>query len=121
MPRARKTPFKREPRADLEDLRDDSVAVFLNSGYTQQDVHARGGPTPATISRWLYKETMFPQLATVRSLLLACGYDFRVLPVQVAMTVPEGVVTNRQIARLRPTTQQELPPRKRRRSTRRRA
>lgn len=66
---------KRDPEPLLEDLRDDCVAIFLNSGMTQQQVHEAGGPTPQTISKWLYKETRFPQLPSVRALLKACGGD----------------------------------------------
>jgi len=77
---ARKTAFKREPLSDLEDLRDDCVAVVLNSGNNFKQVHEKGGPTPTTISKWLYKETMFPQLATVRAMLNACGHEITIAP-----------------------------------------
>lgn len=66
---------KRDPEPYLEDIRDDCIAIFLNTNMTQEEVHQNGGPTPTTISRWLYKETRFPQFATVRSLLKACGAD----------------------------------------------
>lgn len=69
----RKTPFKREPLTDLEDLRDDCIALFQNSGLTQKEIHARGGPTPHTISKWLYKETVFPRLDTIRAFVQALG------------------------------------------------
>ena len=77
---ARKTPLKREPLTDLEDLRDDCVAVVINSGQSFKRVHERGGPTPQTISKWLYKETMFPQLATVRAMLNACDHEITIAP-----------------------------------------
>lgn len=70
----RPTP-KRDPERELEDVRDDCIAVFLNSGLSQEEVHAAGGPTPGTIRKWLYKETRFPQFATIRSFLKACGAD----------------------------------------------
>lgn len=70
--------FKREPIAELEDLRDDCIAVVFNSGQTFKDVHANGGPTPGTIGKWLYRETRFPQLATVRAMLKACGHDLTI-------------------------------------------
>jgi hypothetical protein len=53
----RKTPFQREQNQKLENLRDDCIALFIDSGYTQKQIHERGGPTPATISKWLYGET----------------------------------------------------------------
>lgn len=71
--RARKTPFERDPNEDLEDLRDDCIALFLNSRMTQKDITARGGPTPATISKWLYKETRFPRYETIQNFLKALG------------------------------------------------
>ena len=77
---ARKGPMKREPLTSLEDLRDDCVAVVLNSGNSFKRVHEKGGPTPQTISKWLYKETMFPQLATVRAILNACGHELTIAP-----------------------------------------
>lgn len=72
-------PGARKPLVDLEDLRDDSIAVMINSGQTLKRVHERGGPTPQTISKWLYRETRFPQLATVRALLNACDHDLTVV------------------------------------------
>lgn len=89
----RKTPLKREPIASLEDLRDDCVAVVLNSGLSFVGVHDRGGPTPQTTSRWLYKETMFPQLATIRAMLNACGHDITIAPkgsMRIQRINPEG-------------------------------
>lgn len=78
--KGRKTPFQREPIADLEDIRDDCVAVFLNSGLTQEQVHSNGGPTPGTISKWLYKETRFPRLDTVRAFYRAMNHDLIPVP-----------------------------------------
>jgi hypothetical protein len=72
---AKKQTPKRDPEKELEDIRDDCIAIFLNSGMTYEQVHANGGPTHTTITRWLYKETRFPQFATIRSFLKACGAD----------------------------------------------
>lgn len=74
MARLKVTP-KRDPEKELEDIRDDCIAIFLNTGMTYEEVHAKGGPTHNTITRWLYKETRFPQFATIRSFLKACGAD----------------------------------------------
>lgn len=76
----RKTPIKRQPLASLEDIRDDCVAVVINSGQSFKRVHENGGPTPQTTSKWLHKETMFPQLATVRAMLNACGHELTIAP-----------------------------------------
>jgi hypothetical protein len=64
----RKTPFQREQNQKLENLRDDCIALFINSGLTQKQIHERGGPTPTTISKWLYGETHFPTLRIHRSI-----------------------------------------------------
>lgn len=72
--------YSRERDDHLEDLRDDCIAVALNSKLSFQEIHARGGPTTQTISKWLYKETQFPRLGTVRSILKACGHDLTVAP-----------------------------------------
>lgn len=119
MARARKTPFKREPRTDLEDIRDDTIAVVLNSGKTFKQVQEDGGPTAQTLSKWLYKDTRFPHLDTIRSALQACDYDFVVLPRQPKMVPPgakrEALVM---VEMLRPTTTEKLPVRKRRKFVR---
>ncbi len=39
-------PTKREPLESLEDLRDDCIALYLNSGLTQRQIHERGGADP---------------------------------------------------------------------------
>ncbi len=75
---ARKSKNVREPIAELEDLRDDCIGIALESRMSFKDIHARGGPTPSTIGKWLYRETRFPQLATVRAVLRACDYDLSV-------------------------------------------
>jgi transcriptional regulator with XRE-family HTH domain len=80
----RKRHWQREPLASLEDMRDDCVALFLNSGLTQDQVHQRGGPTAGTISKWLYKETRFPRLDTMRALVRALGCDFVIVPADIA-------------------------------------
>lgn len=83
----RKTPLVRKPLVSLEDMRDDCIAAFINSGYTQQQIHKAGGPTPATISKWLYKETKFPRLDTMRAFLIAVGYDFVIVDSATAATM----------------------------------
>lgn len=83
----RKTPLVRQPLVSLEDMRDDCIALFVNSGFTQQQVHKAGGPTPATISKWLYKETRFPRLDTMRAFLVAVGYDFVIVDSATAATM----------------------------------
>ena len=69
----RKYSFVRDIDEDLEGIRDDCIAMYLNSGMTQQQIHAAGGPTPQTISKWLYKETMFPHHSTISSFVRALG------------------------------------------------
>lgn len=91
----RKYAFKREPLTDLEDLRDDCIALFLNSGMTQQQVHAAGGPTPGTISKWLYKETRFPRMDSIRSMLRALGCDMVIMPKEAAENYRRGPASGR--------------------------
>lgn len=76
----RKNPLKRQLDRQLEDLRDDCIALFINSGLTQQQVHERGGPTPGTISKWLYKESHFIRIQTALSFTAALGYGLTIMP-----------------------------------------
>lgn len=71
----RKNPLERTQSKKLEDLRDDCIALFINSGLTQKDIHQRGGPTPQTISKWLYKETFFPRFDSIERFLLALDHE----------------------------------------------
>jgi hypothetical protein len=82
--KGRSTPLKREPLTDLEDLRDDMVALALDSKLSFQQIHAAGGPTPGTISKWLYRETHFPRLDTMRALCKAVGGNICVVGDKVA-------------------------------------
>jgi hypothetical protein len=91
----RKTPFVMEPRADLEDLRDDTIALFLNSGLSFQQVHANGGPTGPTVSKWLYKETRFPRLDTMRALVKAVGGDIVIVGAKTAESLQGRTPANR--------------------------
>lgn len=86
---------KRDPEPELEGIRDDCIAVFLNSGMTQEEVHAAGGPTPGTISRWLYKETRFPQYVTVSRFLKACGGDLVAVSGNVAKVLRKDPIERR--------------------------
>ena len=72
--------MQREQLEALEDMRDDCIALFVNSGLRQKDIHERGGPTPGTISKWLYKETFFPRYSTIDSFLRAMGYALTPVP-----------------------------------------
>lgn len=80
----RRSPLTRQQVEKLEDMRDDCIALYLNSEMTQRDIHAAGGPTPQTISRWLYKETHFPQLLTIQRFMNAVGYDLMPMPMAQA-------------------------------------
>lgn len=79
----RRTPFQRQQDHKLENLRDDCIALFINSGLTQKQIHANGGPTPQTISKWLYGETHFPRYASIEAFLLALGHEL--MPVSSAV------------------------------------
>jgi hypothetical protein len=83
----RKQPLKREPITDLEDLRDDCIALYRNSGLSFSQVHANGGPTPQTVSKWLYKETHFPRLDTMRALTKAVGGEMIIVGSKTAQQI----------------------------------
>lgn len=91
----RKTPFTREQDAALEDLRDDCIALFINSGLTQKQLHERGGPTPQTTSKWLYKETQFPRYSTIESFAYACGYGLTLAPLTAIARAHEQPIARR--------------------------
>jgi hypothetical protein len=117
--RVRSTPLKREPIARLEDLRDDCIALFINSGMTQQEVHALGGPTPATISNWLYKITKFPRLDTMRALVQAVGGDLVVVSAERAKELRTLSYGDRLNLDVTPLSRPRMPPlRKHRTSSR---
>lgn len=80
----RRTPFQREQDNKLENLRDDCIALFIDSGFTQKQIHERGGPTPTTISKWLYAETHFPRYSSIESFLLALGHELMPVSSSVA-------------------------------------
>jgi hypothetical protein len=86
----RKHPLEKTQSRKLEDLRDDCIALFINSGLTQKDIHHRGGPTPGTISRWLYKETFFPRYDTLERFLLALDYELMPVSSSRAAQMREG-------------------------------
>jgi hypothetical protein len=88
--KARRGVVAREPRADLEDMRDDCIALFLNSGMTMKQVEGQGGPTVGTISKWLYKETRFPRMDTIRAFLRAVGADIVIVPAAQAEQIRQG-------------------------------
>jgi hypothetical protein len=75
---SRRSMTKREPIAELEDIRDDCIGIALETKMSFKQIHENGGPTPQTQSKWLYRETRFPQLATIRAMLRACDYDLTV-------------------------------------------
>lgn len=82
--KGRRTPFQREQDEKLEQMRDDCIAVFIDSGLTQKQIHERGGPTPQTISKWLYGETHFPRYASIESFLAALGHELMPVSSRVA-------------------------------------
>lgn len=103
--KTRKAPFLREIDQDLEALRDDCIALFINSKLTQQQIHQAGGPTPQTISRWLYKETAFPRYSTISTFLHALGC--RMVVVDKAAVVPQEVRTK--VTRPNPRYRPKMP------------
>jgi transcriptional regulator with XRE-family HTH domain len=83
-------------------MRDDCIALFVDSGLTQKQVHERGGPTPGTISKWLYGETLFPRLSTIISFSIALGARVQIVsthtPEQsrdLRLALPVGAATRK--------------------------
>lgn len=109
-------PTKRRPDTSLEDLRDDTIALFLNSGLSQKQVHAKGGPTPQTITRWLYKETMFPRLDTVRATLRALGADLVVAPNSTVLEMTAPPIEERLGLSISIDRRPKMPPRPRKKA-----
>lgn len=64
------------PNFSIEDIRDDTISVIRNSDLTFEEIRAKGGPTPATLTKWLERTTQRPQLNTIASALDACGFQF---------------------------------------------
>lgn len=71
---------KTAPLTDIQDLRDETVGIMRASGLTQKQIHERGGPTPATQTKWNYEETKRPWINTIRGALQACGYELAIVP-----------------------------------------
>lgn len=91
----RKTPYVREPLVTLEDLRDDCIALFRDSGLSMKQVHEQGGPTPNTVARWLYGETKFPRLDSMRALFKAVGGEIMIVGPSLASRLSQNSRTNR--------------------------
>ena len=81
--RAKEAREFREKQAELEyynDLRDNVVSIMKNSGMTLTEIHARGGATVRTLSRWIDDKTVQPRLGKLRAVLVICDYDFQIVP-----------------------------------------
>lgn len=87
----RKSVFVRDPDEALEAVRDDCIALFLNSKMTQAQVHAAGGPTTTTINRWLYKITLFPQYRTISSFVEALGHRLSIVKPVPGDNIPKAL------------------------------
>lgn len=61
---------------DIQDLRDDVMALIRNSNTDWETIHSNFGPTPQTLNRWDQKTVRAPQLGKMRSALRAIGKDF---------------------------------------------
>lgn len=75
---------KRTFELSVEDLRDQTVAI-IRQAYGRgesalEKVHANCGPHPATIRLWEDKKVKAPRLNKMRQALVACGHDFKIVP-----------------------------------------
>jgi hypothetical protein len=64
----------------LEDIRDEVMALVRASGYTYEQVHARGGASVPTLVKWSSKETKNPHLLSIRKTLRAIGHEVMIIP-----------------------------------------
>jgi hypothetical protein len=75
--------MKNPPKISIEDLRDETMAIVRKSGLTYDEIHAKFGASGTTLTKWNYKETLRPQLNTIRGTLRACGFDLVIAPQKV--------------------------------------
>ena len=71
-----------------EDLRDDTISIAKNSGLSFAEIHARGGPTVTTLTKWLDKEVSRPWTGKLRSTLRICGHDLGIVELKSATVIP---------------------------------
>lgn len=112
--KGRRQALQRDQLEHLENMRDDCIALFLNSKLTQKDVHERGGPTPGTISKWLYKETFFPRYTTIDSFLRAMGYGLMPFPLGDIVLARGHKLHERLNLGMKFTGQPVMPPKRKR-------
>lgn len=112
----RRTPFQRETDEKLEQMRDDCIALFIDSGLTQKQIHERGGPTPSTISKWLYGETHFPRYATIDAFLRALGAEMVVMNAAAAAAWRSKSLADRLALQVSFARRPKMPPKHNRRA-----
>lgn len=70
---------KRDQLEFYGDLRDDVISLIKNSGLSFTEIHARCGPVPVTLSKWLDKEVKQPRLEKMQSVLRILGKDLGII------------------------------------------
>ena len=76
----RKQFLERQADAEkYEDLRDDVISLVNNSGLGYDEIHARCGPHPRTLSAWANKEVSRPQMGKMLSTLRILGRDIGII------------------------------------------
>lgn len=73
---------------DWEDLRDDIVSIAMNSGKTEEQIEAEGGPVVQTQRNYKLRITKQPKLPTVMAYLRACGKQLSFTDVVPKADVP---------------------------------
>lgn len=91
---ARRAARTMPPEQQIGDLRDDVMAVVLNTfGRDFKRSHEKGGPVAGTLLAWDRKQVQRPQLNTVRGALRSCGYDLFILPESTAYIRPSSALS----------------------------
>ena len=79
LPKAERITRKEEIQRATESLRDDVISVIRNSPLTFEDIHARCGPHPTTLIKWLERTTKRPHVSTMVAALQACGHQLKIV------------------------------------------
>lgn len=73
--------LRRRGGVDLRELLEMAISAIRNSHFTFEEIRARGGPCPQTLTRWLEeRETVNPHLASLVRVLDICDYEITFRP-----------------------------------------
>lgn len=71
---------RREERERLcADLRDDTISLIRNSGFSFEEIREKGGPVVKTLQGWQDKTTFSPHTSSMRRALRVIGKDIGII------------------------------------------